>query len=78
MGARLWFVVFTHDLEFGILLAHSKAGGPSVIQGRAQDVAPDHLGPLVLLALKVHGEALENGALLTIDESKFRVRILPI
>ena len=71
-------VVFTHDLDFGILLAHSKDGGPSVIQARTQDVSPDHLGPIVVSVLREHGEALKSGALLTIDESKSRVRILPI
>ncbi|MEI6351012.1 MAG: DUF5615 family PIN-like protein [Verrucomicrobiota bacterium] len=71
-------VVFTHDLDFGILLAHSKDGRPSVIQVRAQDVTPDHLAPLVLRVITAHGDALENGALLTIDESSSRVRILPI
>jgi len=72
------WVVFTHDLDFGILLAHSKDGRPSVIQVRTQDVSPDHLGPLILSALRAHGTSLESGALLTVDESKSRVRILPI
>ena len=72
------WVVFTHDLDFGILLAHSKDGRPSVIQVRTQDVSPGHLGPVVLRALRAHGRALESGALLTVDESKSRVRILPI
>ena len=45
-------VVFTHDLDFGILLAHSKAGRPSVVQVRTQDVSPEHLGRVVLLALR--------------------------
>lgn len=71
-------VVFTHDLDFGILLAHSKDGGPSVIQVRTQDVSPEHLGPIVLRALRAHLEALTKGALLTVDEFKARVRILPI
>ena len=71
-------MVFTHDLDFGILLAHSRAGRPSVIQVRTQDVTPDHLGPLVVTALRTHAEALSNGALLTVDEMKSRVRILPI
>ena len=71
-------IVFTHDLDFGILLAHSRAGRPSVIQVRAQDVAPSHLGPLLVAALRIHGEALTSGALLTVDEAKSRVRILPI
>ncbi len=71
-------VVFTHDLDFGILLAHSKDSRPSVIQVRTQDVSPGHLGALLVTALRAHGEALESGALLTIDESKSRIRILPI
>jgi predicted nuclease of predicted toxin-antitoxin system len=41
------FVVFTHDLDPGTILATTKARGPSVIQVRAQDVTPDHLGGLV-------------------------------
>ena len=39
-------VVFTHDLDFGILLAHSKDGRPSVIQVRTQDVFPTILARL--------------------------------
>jgi predicted nuclease of predicted toxin-antitoxin system len=34
-------VLFTHDLEFGTLLALTRANGPSVIQVRAQDVRFD-------------------------------------
>lgn len=71
-------VVFTHDLDFGILLAHTRSDGPSVMQVRAQNVKPEHLFPLVLGALNAHGHLLEAGALLTISEAKSRVRILPI
>ncbi|PYR62942.1 MAG: hypothetical protein DMF88_26255, partial [Acidobacteria bacterium] len=35
-------VVFTHDLDFGALLALTRASGPSVIQVRAQDVLPEY------------------------------------
>lgn len=71
-------VVITNDLDFGILLAHSKGSRPSVIQARTQDVTPKQLGPALVAALRTHREALERGALLTIDPSKARVRILPI
>jgi predicted nuclease of predicted toxin-antitoxin system len=71
-------VVLTHDLDFGILLAHTKDSRPSVIQARVQDISPDALGPIVVTALRAHGEALEQGALLTIDATKTRIRILPI
>jgi predicted nuclease of predicted toxin-antitoxin system len=43
-------VVFTHDLDFGALLAATQADGPSVIQVRAQDVTPRHLGDLLTSA----------------------------
>ena len=69
-------VVFTHDLDFGILLAHTKANGPSVLQVRTQDVSPSYLGNIILHVLKTHAVALENGALITVDETKSRIRIL--
>ncbi len=39
------FVVFTHDLDFGHLLALTHAAGPSVLQVRAEDVLPEALAP---------------------------------
>ena len=33
-------VVFTHDLDFGIALALTRAGTPSVVQVRTQDLSP--------------------------------------
>lgn len=71
-------VVFTHDLDFGMLLAHTQSGAPSVVQVRAQDITPDHLGPILIQVLTTHRQAVNEGALVTIDESNARVRILPI
>lgn len=71
-------VVFTHDLDFGIVLAHSREGGPSVVQARTQEVAPPDLGPWILRVFEAHGEALQDGALVTVDSTRSRVRILPI
>jgi predicted nuclease of predicted toxin-antitoxin system len=72
------YIVFTHDLDFGTLLAVTHAEGPSVLQVRAQDVLPEHLGALVLAALRQFAEQLEVGTLITVDEGTSRVRILPI
>ena len=69
--------VFTHDLDFGMLLAVTRAEGPSVIQVRAQDVTPTHLENLVVSALKEYTSLLETGALIVVDESRLRARILP-
>lgn len=72
------YVVFTHDLDFGAILAATSAEGPSVFQVRTQDVSPAHLEPVVVAALCEHTTALEEGALVTVDEARSRVRILPI
>ena len=71
-------VVLTHDLDFGTTLALTHAQGPSVLQVRASDVLPDHLGDVVVAALRQHEGDLLAGALVVVDEAKSRVRILPI
>lgn len=72
------YVVLTSDLDFSALLATSGAGGPSVLQVRTQDVFPESLGSQVVRVLQEQSEALESGAIVTIDEIAARVRILPI
>jgi predicted nuclease of predicted toxin-antitoxin system len=71
------YIVFTHDLDFGILLALTQAESPSVFQVRTQDVFPEILGNRLIKVLKEHQSVLEKGALLTVDEAKARVRVLP-
>jgi predicted nuclease of predicted toxin-antitoxin system len=71
------YIVFTHDLDFGALLAVTRAQGPSVIQVRTQDVMPRALKARVLQILQEHARSLDKGALITVDEAKFRVRLLP-
>ena len=71
-------IVFTHDLDFGMLLALTNAEGPSVIQVRVQNVAPEHLEAIVVAAIQQHEALLETGALIVIDESTSRARILPL
>lgn len=71
-------VVFTHDLDFGTTLALTHAGGPSVIQMRGQRVLPEHIGPLVLAALKQYEAEFSAGALVVVDEARSRVRVLPL
>lgn len=72
------YVVFTHDLDFGTILAATHAAGPSVIQMRTQDVLPDRQGTLLVAALRKHEEMLDAGALISLDEKGPRARILPL
>ncbi len=71
-------IVFTHDLDFGALLALTQAESPSVIQVRTQDVTPSHLAPTLIEVLERHKSSLEAGALIVLDEGRSRVRILPL
>jgi predicted nuclease of predicted toxin-antitoxin system len=71
------YVVFTHDLDFGTLLAITRAQGPSVVQVRTQDIMPQSLGSRLVRILRQYESVLEKGALATVDETKSRVRILP-
>jgi predicted nuclease of predicted toxin-antitoxin system len=71
-------VVFTHDLDFGDILAATNADAPSVIQIRTQNLHPDYFGEAIIAALKQFRAQLEDGALIVVDESKVRARILPI
>ena len=71
------YLVFTHDLDFGTLLALTHAKGPSVIQIRTQDVMPSHLEILVVQILKQYESQIKSGALISADEVKARIRILP-
>jgi predicted nuclease of predicted toxin-antitoxin system len=70
-------VVFTHDLDFGAILAATKAQSPSVLQIRTKDVNPHHIRNLVISVLNQFKVQLEKGALVSVDESTSRARILP-
>lgn len=56
------YTIFTHDLDFGTILALTHAKCPSVLQIRTQDVAPDHLAGLVLAALRQSESFLDQAA----------------
>ena len=71
-------VVFTHDLDFGAILAATDANSPSVFQIRTQDVSPRTLSAVVLSSLKQFKERLNEGALVTVNEKQSRVRVLPL
>src|ERR1044071_5720708 len=57
------YVVFTHDLDFGTLLALTHARGPSVVQVRGENVLPDAIGSVVAAAIGLYEADLATGAL---------------
>lgn len=75
---RNGFIVFTHDLDFGAMLALTRAEAPSVFQIRTDDVSPDSLGPRAVALLRRFQSELDAGALIVADERRERVRLLPL
>ena len=72
------YIVFTNDLDFGAILANTRAAARSVIQVRTQDLSPGRLIGLVVRGLRQHQSALERGAVISIDEERLRSRVLPL
>ena len=71
------WVVVTHAVEFGAILATTGGAKPSVVQIRTEDVSARGIGDLVIRALRQMRAELERGALLTIEPRRARLRILP-
>ncbi|HET9113079.1 MAG TPA: DUF5615 family PIN-like protein [Burkholderiales bacterium] len=72
------YVVLTHDLDFSAILAANQGDKPSVVQIRAEDVSPEVIGMKVVVALRQMDSELEEGALLTVDPNRTRLRLLPL
>ena len=72
-----WIVV-THDLDFGAILAATRDHKPSVVQLRGDDISPEAGAETVITALQQYAEELEIGALLTIDLVRVRLTLLPL
>lgn len=72
------YVIFTHDLDFGTMLALTQEQGPSIIQIRGQNILPETLAIMLIKVIIEYENELSKGALLVVDETRSRIRILPI
>jgi predicted nuclease of predicted toxin-antitoxin system len=72
------YCVVTNDLDFGAILAATDAECPSVVQIRTHDVSPSHIKPILINVLQQYKNHLEDGALVSVDERRARVRLLPL
>ena len=71
-------VLLTHDLDFSAILAGTSEVAPSVVQLRMQDLLSEPALEAIVTAVNAHAKEIELGALVSIDESGSRVRILPL
>jgi predicted nuclease of predicted toxin-antitoxin system len=69
-------MIMTRDLDFGAYLVLAGRTRPSVIQVRAKRTSADRYADLVLKALHQTRFELEQGALVTVDFERVRVRLL--
>ena len=72
------YVILTHDLDFGTILAISQASAPSVIQIRTQNILSSDFQTLLINVLRQFIKELESGALITVEPNRAKVKILPI
>ena len=77
-AGRTRAIILTQDLDFGVILAQTNATSPSVVLLRMADVDPVNSGLRVIAALRTCTRELADGAILTIDDIRHRIRILPI
>jgi predicted nuclease of predicted toxin-antitoxin system len=71
-------IVLTHDLDFGELVAASGARLPSVIIFRLRNMKPAQVKQYLERVITQHQDELAQGAVISVTEGRFRVRLLPI
>jgi predicted nuclease of predicted toxin-antitoxin system len=71
-------IVLTFDLDFGDLLAASGGRLPSVIIFRLQNQTPSNVTGRLFDLLSAEAERLEAGALIIVEDARYRMRPLPV
>ena len=69
-------IILTFDLDFGEIVALSKGHRASVILFRLHNTRTPHVIDRLQKVLKHSGEALEQGAIVIVEESRHRTRRL--
>ena len=72
------YVLLTHDLDFGELVAASGARLPSVIVFRLRNMRPENVNHHLEQIINNHGDLLESGVFVSVTEGRIRMRPLPL
>ncbi len=76
--ARVENRVLTFDLDFGDLLALGLRSSPSVIIFRLSDETPASVNSRLITVIEKAGEVLDRGAIVIVEDSRYRLRSLPV
>ncbi len=71
-------LILTHDQDFNTILALKKLGKPSVVLIRTYDLLPTGIGMRVVSILRQYQSELELGAIINIEDTRIRIRELPM
>ena len=71
-------ILLTFDLDFGGILALGVVDRPSVLIFRLADETADSVNRRLEAVLSEQAEALESGALILVEDVRYRIRRLPI
>ena len=71
-------ILLTHDLDFGELIARSRARLPSIIIFRLRNMSPEKVNLYLHEVITKHPDALQQGVIISVTEGQIRIRLLPI
>lgn len=71
-------VILTFDLDFGDVLALGVLDKPSVVICRLSDQRPESVNRRLTSVLRERVADLESGALILVEDARYRIRKLPI
>lgn len=71
-------IILTCDLDFGAILALSHSEFPSVILFRLSNERPENINKYLKTVLSKHSDDLKTGCIITVEDNRYRIRMLPI
>ncbi len=78
LAIRQESAIVTQDLDFSAIIAQSGYDRPSVVSLRVGNAKPLNIANILLAILPQIEEDLTKGTIVSVDETEFRVRKLPI
>ena len=71
-------IILAWDLDFPELLALSKTGTVSAVVFRLVNTRSDHVIERLARGLSASAQDLQEGAIISVEEGRYRVRLLPL